>query len=52
VQEEIRLGQSGSSSSPVIVDEESLALASKGKGKEKKKGGKKTNIDFSKVKCF
>jgi hypothetical protein len=34
------------------VDEESLALASKGKGKEKKKGGKKKDIDFSKVKCF
>jgi hypothetical protein len=52
VQEEIRLGQSsGSSSSPHIVDEEGLALASKGKGK-KKKGGKKKNIDFSKVKCF
>jgi hypothetical protein len=52
VQEEIRLGQSsGSSSSPYIVDEEGLALASKGKGK-KKKGGKKKNIDFSIVKCF
>jgi hypothetical protein len=52
VQEEIRLGQSGSSSSPIIMDEEGLALASKGKGKEEKKGGKKKNIDFSKVKCF
>jgi hypothetical protein len=51
VQEEIRLGESGSSSSPRIVDEEGLALASKAKGKTKKKGGKK-NIDFSKVKCF
>jgi hypothetical protein len=49
VQEEIRLGQSGSSSSPHIVDEEGLALASNDKEK-KKKGGK--NIDFSKVKCF
>jgi hypothetical protein len=30
-----------------------LALKSKNKGKEKKKkGGKKKNIDFSKVKCF
>jgi hypothetical protein len=29
-----------------------LALASKVKGKEKKKGGKKKNIDFSKFKCF
>jgi hypothetical protein len=49
VQEEIRLGKSSrSSSSPHIVDEEGLALASKGK---KKKGGKK-DIDFSKVKCF
>jgi hypothetical protein len=53
VQEEIRLGQSGgSSSSPQIVDEEGLALASKGKGKAKKKGGKKKDIDFSKVNCF
>jgi hypothetical protein len=40
------------------VDGEGLALASKGKGKTKKKGsksgagGKKKNIDFSKVKCF
>jgi hypothetical protein len=34
------------------VDEEGLALARKGKGKMKKKGGKKKNIDFSKVKCF
>jgi hypothetical protein len=50
LQEEIRLGQSRSSSSP-LVDEEGLALVSKGKGK-KKKGGKKKNIDFSKVKCF
>jgi hypothetical protein len=46
VQEEIRLGQLGSSSSPHIVDEEGLALASKGKGKEKKKKGGKKNIDF------
>jgi hypothetical protein len=52
VQEEIWLGQlGGSSSSPQIVDEEGLALASKGKGKAKKKGGKKKGIDFSKVKC-
>jgi hypothetical protein len=52
VQEEIRLGHSSrSSSSPHILDEEGLALASKGKGK-KKKGGKKKDIDFSKVKCF
>jgi hypothetical protein len=35
------------------VDEEGLALTSNGKGKvKKKKGGKKNNIDFSKVKCF
>jgi hypothetical protein len=40
------------------MDEEFLALASKGKGKSKKKGsrsrasGKKKSIDFSKVKCF
>jgi hypothetical protein len=35
------------------VDEEALALASKGNGNPKKKGsGKKKNIDFSKVKCF
>jgi hypothetical protein len=34
------------------VDEEGLALASKGKGKMEKKGGKKKNIDFFKVKCF
>jgi hypothetical protein len=35
------------------VDEEGLALTSKGKGKAKKKGGKKKkDIDFSKVKCF
>ena len=33
------------------MDEEGLALASEGKGK-KKKGGKKKNTDFSKVKCF
>jgi hypothetical protein len=50
VQEEIILGQSRSSS-PQVVDEEGLALASKGKGKTKKKGGKKKNIDFTKVKC-
>jgi len=40
------------------MDEEALALASKDKGKSKKRGsesgvgGKKKNIDFSKVKCF
>jgi hypothetical protein len=34
------------------VDEEGLALASKGKDKQKKKKGGKKNIDFSKVKCF
>ena len=40
------------------MDKEALALARKGKGKSKKKGsqsgvgGKKKNIDFSKVKCF
>jgi hypothetical protein len=50
VQEEIGLGQSESSSPPHNVNEEGLALASKGKEK-KEKGGKK-NIDFSKVKCF
>jgi hypothetical protein len=52
VQEEIKLGPSGSSSSPRIVDDEGLSLASKGKDKAKKKGGKKKDIDFSKVKCF
>jgi hypothetical protein len=34
------------------VDEECLALASKGKGKRKKKKGGKKNIEFSKVKFF
>jgi hypothetical protein len=34
------------------VNEEGLALASNGKGKEKKNKGGKKNIDFSKVKCF
>jgi hypothetical protein len=34
------------------VDEEGLALASKGKGKHKKKKDGKKNIEFSKVKCF
>jgi hypothetical protein len=53
VQEEIKLGQySRSSSSPQIVNEEGLALASKGKDKQKKNKGGKKNIDFSKVKCF
>jgi hypothetical protein len=59
VQEEICLGQaSGSSTTSQVVDEETLALASKGKVKSKKKGsrsgagGKKKNIDFSKFKCF
>ena len=51
LQEEIRLGQSRSSSSP-LVDEEGLALVSKGKGKQKKKKGGNKNIDFSKIKCF
>jgi hypothetical protein len=52
VQEEVIIGQSGSSFSPHIVDEEGLALARKNKGKTKKKGGKQKNIDFSKIKCF
>ena len=34
------------------MDEEGLALVSKGKGKQKKKKGGKKNTDFSKVKCF
>jgi hypothetical protein len=51
VQEEIRIGQAGPSSSTHAEEEEGLALAGKAKGKKKKKGGKK-NIDFSKVKCF
>jgi hypothetical protein len=41
-----------SSSSPQIVDEEVLALVSKGKGKQKKTKGGKKNIEFSKIKCF
>jgi hypothetical protein len=51
VQEEIRIGQVGPSSSTHAEEEEGLALAGKAKGKKKKKGGKK-NINFSKVKCF
>ena len=51
VQDEIRIGQAGPSSSTHAEEEEGLALAAKAKGKKKKKGGKK-NIDFSKVKCF
>jgi hypothetical protein len=51
VQEEIRIGQAGPSSSTHVKEEEGLALASKAKDKKKRKGGKK-NIDFSKVKCF
>ena len=34
------------------MDEESLALAGKSKGKEKKKKGGKKYLDMSKVKCF
>jgi hypothetical protein len=51
VQEEIRIGQAGPSSSTHTEEEEGLALTGKAKGKKKRKGGKK-NIDFSKVKCF
>ena len=51
MQEEIRIGQAGPSSSTHTEEEEGLALASKEKGKKKRKGGKK-NIDFLKVKCF
>jgi hypothetical protein len=54
VQEEIHLCQeSGSSTSSWVVDEEGLALASKGKGNPKKKDSrKKKNIEFSKFNCF
>ena len=45
-------GSGSSNSAPQIVDEEALALASKGKAKEKKKKGGKKNIDMSKVKNF
>jgi hypothetical protein len=51
VQEEIRIGQAGPSSSTHVEEEEGLALTNKAKGKNKRKGGKKS-IDFSKVKCF
>jgi hypothetical protein len=51
VQEEIRIGQAGPSSSTHTEEEEGLVLTGKEKGKKKRKGGKK-NIDFSKVKCF
>jgi hypothetical protein len=51
VQEEIRIGQVGPSSSTHAEEEEGLALAGKAKGKKKKKGRKK-NINFSKFKCF
>jgi hypothetical protein len=47
VQEEIRLGQSSrSSSSPQIVDEEGLALVSKGNVKQNKKKGEKNILLF------
>ena len=54
VQEETHLCQeSGSSTSSWVVDEEGLALASKGKGNPKKKDSrKKKNIEFSKFNCF
>jgi hypothetical protein len=54
VQEEIHLGQaSGSYSTSQVVDKEALVLASKGKGKPKKKcSSKKKNMDLSKVKRF
>ena len=54
LQEETRMGQgsSSSSSAPQIVDEESLTLAGKSKGKAKKKKGGKKNLDMSKVKSF
>jgi hypothetical protein len=51
VQEEIRIGQAGPSSSTHTEEKEGLALTGKAKGKKKRKGGKK-NSDFSKVKCF
>jgi hypothetical protein len=51
VQEEIRIGHVGPSSSTHAEEEEGLALAGKAKDNKKRKGGKK-NIDFSKVKCF
>ena len=51
MQEEIRIGQVGPSSSTHTKEEEGLALTGKAKGKKKRKGGKK-NIDFSKFEFF
>ena len=45
-------GLGSSSSAPQIVDEESLALTGKSKGKAKRKKDGKKNLDVSKVKCF
>jgi hypothetical protein len=52
VQEEIILGQSGSSFSPHIVDEEGLALARKGKGKRRRKVERRRTLTFLKSNVF
>ena len=45
-------GSSSSNSTPQIVNEETLALTGKSKGKAKRKMDGKKNLDVSKVKCF